>query len=196
MLTLYSAFASPAESAAFRSALLDGLGWGEAKQRLFERIERDLAPLRDRYEALIAKPADIEALLQLGAGKARALAGPLLMQLREAVGLRRFIAVAAPREAAQAARTADRAVPQFKQYREADGRFHFKLVDGNGRVLLQSAGFDSPRDAGQRIAALRRDGFAGADAMTSLGDACTVQEVQAALAAMAAAEAEKARAGA
>ena len=196
LLTLYSAFASPAESAAFRSALLDGLGWGEAKQRLFERIERDLAPLRDRYEALIAKPADIEALLQLGAGKARALAGPLLMQLREAVGLRRFIAVAAPHEAAQATRTADRAVPQFKQYREADGRFHFKLVDGNGRVLLQSAGFDSPRDAGQRIAALRRDGFAGADAMTSLGDACTVQEVQAALAAMAAAEAEKARAGA
>src|SRR3970040_11819 len=49
------------------------------------------------------------------------------------------------------------ALPAFKQYREADGRFYFKLVDGD-RVLLQSAGFDSPKDAGQCIAALKREG--------------------------------------
>ena len=42
----------------------------------------------------------------------------------------------------------------FKQYREADGRFHFKLVDGD-RLLLQGWGFASPRDAGQLVARLK-----------------------------------------
>jgi tryptophanyl-tRNA synthetase len=42
----------------------------------------------------------------------------------------------------------------FKQYREADGRFHFKLVDGD-RLLLQGDGFASPRDAGQLVARLK-----------------------------------------
>ena len=47
------------------------------------------------------------------------------------------------------------ALPQFKQYRESDGKFYFKLLDGDGRVLLQSIGFASPKDAGQAIAMLR-----------------------------------------
>ncbi len=48
------------------------------------------------------------------------------------------------------------ALPQFKQYREADGRFHFKLVDADGRLLLQGAGFASPREAGAVVAALKQ----------------------------------------
>jgi tryptophanyl-tRNA synthetase len=79
----------------------------------------------------------------------------------------------------------------FKQYREADGRFYFKLADGE-RVLLQSAAFDSPKDAGMRIAALRRGEFDGVDAQVALGDGVDTDAVRAALAALAAAEAEKA----
>jgi tryptophanyl-tRNA synthetase len=86
---------------------------------------------------------------------------------------------------------AQAALPMFKQYREADGRFYFKLVDGE-RVLLQSQGFASPKDAGQRIAALKRGAFAGADAEVALGEGVDADAVQAALAALAAAEAEKA----
>jgi tryptophanyl-tRNA synthetase len=92
LLTLYQAFGNAAETAAFRAELAAGLGWGEAKQKLFERIERDVAPMRARYDALIAKPAQIEELLQIGARKARAVARPLLDRLREAVGLRSFVA--------------------------------------------------------------------------------------------------------
>ena len=79
----------------------------------------------------------------------------------------------------------------FKQYREADGRFHFKLVDGD-RVLLLSRGFDSPKDAGQRVAALKRDGFAGVDGDVSLGEGVDAESVVQALAAMRAAEEAKA----
>jgi tryptophanyl-tRNA synthetase len=188
LLTLYQAFASADESASYRAALAEGLGWGEAKQRLAERIERDLAPLRVRYEALIAKPAEIEELLQVGAKKARAIAAPLLAELRAAVGLRAFVAVSADKATSERVRAA---LPQFKQYREADGRFYFKLLDGDGRLLLQSAAFDSPKDAGQRIASLRREGFAAGDARLELAADVDPAAIAAALAALAAAEAEK-----
>ncbi|WP_225977714.1 DUF1508 domain-containing protein, partial [Paracidovorax avenae] len=41
--------------------------------------------------------------------------------------------------------------------READGRFYFKLVAADGRLLLQSTGFTAPRDAGQAIARLQKE---------------------------------------
>ena len=85
----------------------------------------------------------------------------------------------------------DAALPVFKQYREADGKFHFKLVQGE-RLLLQSIGFDSPRDAGQRIAAIRRGGFDANATDVALGEAVTADEVRAALAVLAEAEADKA----
>ena len=88
---------------------------------------------------------------------------------------------------APAARAAKAVLPVFKQYREADGRFHFKLVDGD-RVLLLSRGYDSPRDAGQRLAALRRDGRAAAESDLFLGDGVDAAAVQAALAALREAE--------
>ena len=91
-------------------------------------------------------------------------------------------------------RTAERAVRPlavFKQYREPDGRFYFKLVDGE-RVLLQSHGFDAPRDAGQTIARLRRGELAIIDAPATLGEGVDADTVQAALDALAAADAGKA----
>ena len=45
--------------------------------------------------------------------------------------------------------------PMFKQYRENDGKFYFKLLDGDGRVLLQSIGFVSPKEAGAIIATIK-----------------------------------------
>ncbi|MCL7714597.1 tryptophan--tRNA ligase [Stenotrophomonas mori] len=154
LFQLYQAFASAEQSAAFAQAFADGIGWGEAKQQLFERIDSELAPLRARYEALMAEPEKIEALLcRRGQQLRERFAIPLLKALRHAVGLRALSAATD----APAATAVDRAVlPVFKQYREKDGRFYFKLLDGQGALLLQSEGFDSPRDAGQRIAALKQ----------------------------------------
>ena len=181
VFALYQAFASGEETAAMRAAFDDGIGWGDAKQALFERIDEELAPLREQYETLIARPAEIETILRDGAQRLRVKhATPLLLQLREAVGLRdlsRMFTVAGESEA----RTA---LPMFKQYREADGKFYFKLVDGD-RVLLHSAGFDVPKDAGQRIAALKRGGrLDHGDATLRLGEGVGADEVDAALAAL------------
>jgi tryptophanyl-tRNA synthetase len=195
LVTLFGAFASAAETAAFRAALIDGIGWGDAKQQLFERIDRDIAPLRARYEALMAKPEDIEELLLVGARKARAVAAPLLAQLREAVGLRAFgkRAASPTRSVTPDAAMKARSVPVFKQYRESDGRFYFKLSDGDGRVLLQSIGFQSPKDAGQCIAALKRDGVVAIDANAVTAAGVDESEIVAALDALAAADVERER---
>lgn len=191
LLTLFEAFSSREDSAAFADDLRGGLAWGEAKKRLFERVDGVLAPMRERYEDLVARPGDIEDVLQAGAAKARAVATPLLGGLREAVGLRRMHNAPAASTASASDARAKPALPVFKQYRESDGRFHFKLIDGEGRLLLQSAGFDAPREAGQRIAAIRAGGFQGADEAVELGEDVTVADVATALKALAEHEADK-----
>ncbi|HOB67407.1 tryptophan--tRNA ligase [Ottowia sp.] len=154
---IYRAFADDAEAAAFAQAFADGIGWGDAKQQLFERIDREIGPMRERYQHLIAHPQEVERLLLAGAEKARALATPFMAELRHAVGLRSLQASAQ----AQSAQTATKTVAaSFKQYREADGRFYFKLVDAAGQVLLQSRGFESPREAGQAVKRLQTEGAA------------------------------------
>ncbi|WP_242109183.1 tryptophan--tRNA ligase [Luteimonas aquatica] len=193
---LYQAFASVEETAALRREFERGIGWGEAKQRLFERIDAEVAPLRARYEALMAEPQKIERLLREGAQRLRERhAAPLLRTLREAVGLRDLSQAGGERRAA-ARREA--AAPQFKQYRERDGRFYFKLVAADGRLLLQSEGHASAREAGQLIARLKAEGAAGIApaagpgalrlgdaALGALAEGVALEEVAAALAAFA-----------
>ena len=154
LFQIYQAFATEAETAALRKAYAEGIAWGDAKQVLFERVDQVVAPMREQYEALINNPARIEATLLAGAERARAMATPFMRELRSAVGLRSLVQAAAPQKAAKAARAA---LPSFKQYREKDGKFYFKFVDADGRLLLQSQGFDAPKEAGQAIAQLQKD---------------------------------------
>jgi tryptophanyl-tRNA synthetase len=157
LFQIYQAFASEAETAALRKSFADGIGWGDAKQILFERIDQDVAPMREHYAALLADPAGIETVLQKGAEKARLTARPFMAELRHAVGLRRLAATASVPKNDEPAKVD---APAFKQYREADGRFYFKLLDARGRLLLQSQGFDAPREAAKVIANLQQGGAA------------------------------------
>ncbi len=75
-------------------------------------------------------------------------------------------------------------MPSFKQYREADGKFYFKLNDSQGNLLLQSLGFESPKDAGQAIRQLQSTGpqaLASLAAQVNFADGVGVAEVGAAL---------------
>ena len=178
---IYQAFASHAESAALRQAYADGISWADAKQVLFERIEREIAPMRATYDALMADPGKIEDILLAGAAKARKLSAPFAARLRHAVGLRNLRSQAD----AKPEKTVKAALPTFKQYREADGKFYFKLADSHGRVLLQSGGFDSPKDAGQTIRLLQSEGapaLAALGSQTQRADGVTADDVASALA--------------
>ena len=194
LFQIYQAFASAEETAALAKAYADGIGWGEAKQILFERIDREVAPMRAKYEELINNPATVDALLLKGAAKAREIATPFIKELRHAVGLRALSSTSAGNAASKQARAAS---PSFKQYREQDGKFYFKLVDPQGHVLLQSLGFGSPKDAGMAIAQLQQDdakALAALGQQVAFGEGVTAADVAASLAVLRAEMAEKAKA--
>ena len=159
LFQIYRAFASPAETAALAQAFADGIAWGDAKQALFERIDREIAPMRARYAELIANPAEVERTLLRGAEKARAEAAPYIRQLREAAGLRNLASAASQARNTHSASN-EKSLPAFKQYREADGLFYFKLTAADGTVLLQSQGYGNPREAGQAVKRLQTEGAA------------------------------------
>ena len=164
LFQIYRAFASEEETESLRQAYADGIAWGDAKQVLFERIDREITPMRAAYQDLMNDPARIESILLAGAAKARKLSSPFMAQLRHAVGLRSLHTSAA----ATTAKAAKVAMASFKQYREKDGKFYFKLVDAQGILLLQSLGFESPKVAGQSIAQLQQQGGAALLAMAHL----------------------------
>ena len=157
LYTIYQAFADADESAAMRRAYEQGIAWGEAKEAVYERIDRELAPARERYAELVAHPARIEEVLRAGAAKARQRATPFMARLRDAVGLRPLTAGAA---AAAPAKRKAAAAARVVQYRE-DGKFRFKLVDATGASQAVSVPFDDARLAGEAIRRLPREALLG-----------------------------------
>ncbi|WP_122662748.1 tryptophan--tRNA ligase [Pseudomonas viridiflava] len=155
LFTLYSAFATPEQNAEFRADLLQGLGWGEAKNRLFTLLDQQLGEARENYHRLIERPADLEDILLAGAAKARKVATPFLGELREAVGLRSFrsgvqVAETGKKKAAKGAR--------FVSFREDDGSFRFRLLAADGEQLLLSRNFADGKAAGAVSKQLQQGG--------------------------------------
>ena len=181
LFQVYEAFASTEETQQLRHAYADGISWADAKQTLFERIDREIAPMRERYQALVANPVELERILQAGAEKARARATPFMSELRQAVGLRNLSSQSGPAGQSKADRSGRAALPSFKQYRESDGQFYFKLVDAKGRLLLQSIAFASAREAGQTIARLRQSADAQLAGSGEPGPGVELSEVTSAL---------------
>lgn len=145
LFTIYQAFATPAQLSEFRSELIDGLAWGEAKQRLFDLLDNELGEGRERYHALLQRPGELEDILQAGAAKARSVATPFLGELREAVGLRNFRS-----ETASAAPTKKKGGKgaRFASFREDDGSFRFRFFAADGEELLLSRPFSDPKAIG------------------------------------------------
>jgi len=172
VFAIYQAFASAEETRGMRAAFAAGIGWGDAKKQLFERIDRELAPARERYQQLMRRRDHVEDVLCAGARKARARGAPFMQALRAAVGLRPLGAMAKlpvvgqsdgpPAAASAAARDTVQSAkaPTFKTWRERDGTFHFKVIDSEGAVLLTSVAFASAADAGKAAAELKRGAFA------------------------------------
>ncbi|PTR33497.1 tryptophanyl-tRNA synthetase [Luteibacter sp. OK325] len=149
LFTIFKAFATPAETAAFADALHGGIGWGEAKQVLFERVEADVAPMRERYEDLMSRPDDMEDILLAGAARARAIAAPLVETLRDAVGLRSARHRSAPVAEPVVTKPVSKGKPpRFASFRDDDGSFRFRLFATDGEELLLSKSFADPKEAG------------------------------------------------
>ncbi|MBR7159229.1 MAG: tryptophan--tRNA ligase [Alphaproteobacteria bacterium] len=83
---LYRAFANEAQTEELRQRFIKGgLGYGEAKQILFEAINEKIAPAREKYYDLMAHTEQIDAILADGAAKAREEAKKTLARVLKAM---------------------------------------------------------------------------------------------------------------
>jgi tryptophanyl-tRNA synthetase len=65
----------------------DGSGYGDFKGAVGDAVVDFLAPVRERYAELRADEPALEGIFEAGAEKARAIAGPVLADVREAMGV-------------------------------------------------------------------------------------------------------------
>ncbi len=88
LFQLWALFASGEEKEEmFARARAGGLGYGEVKKDLLERLWAYFEPMRERREALAARPDDLEDVLVDGAARAREIGAPVVTRAREAAGL-------------------------------------------------------------------------------------------------------------
>lgn len=159
LFAIYRAFVEPAKAEAFAQELREGLAWGEAKKMLGNELETIIAPMRERYVELMAKPEQIEEILLAGAEKARKISQPFIQEIRQAVGLRRFHAIGSETPNKVTEKTTKKSVktPRFVSFKDDTGQFMFRLISTEGEELLRSVSFPNPQIAGQEIKALQSD---------------------------------------
>jgi len=81
---MYKHFANESEIADFRKMFLNGgMGYGTAKNILFEKMDSVLAGPRAEYERLLANPSEIEEILQTGAERARHVASRVIARVKK-----------------------------------------------------------------------------------------------------------------
>ena len=88
---IYKRFACEQEIQALKEHYTRGIGWGEAKDILFEKLEdhfKDKKPIYDHY---IRHPMELEKILQKGGEKARSEAQIFLKEIKKSIGLFRQI---------------------------------------------------------------------------------------------------------
>ena len=88
VFALYKLFANLDEQKALSERYrAGGMGWGHAKQELFEKIDKSVGQMRARYEELINDKPYIDEVLRKGAQKAREIASQTISRLRKGTGI-------------------------------------------------------------------------------------------------------------
>ena len=84
----FSAFLTQDKLKHVEELFKEGAGWGELKKMLFEIINEELIPLREKYEELVSKPDTIEEILIAGEKQAIIQAENKIKEVREKVGIK------------------------------------------------------------------------------------------------------------
>ena len=84
---LYKNFATEEEILALQSAYDEGISWGDAKQKLFLKINSQLEPIRNKHDELYQNKDYINDVLHDGAKKAKSYAIEKISQIKEVIGI-------------------------------------------------------------------------------------------------------------
>lgn len=83
IMDIYKLFASESQVEELAKRYREGIGWGEAKQELFEVVNEYLKEPRERYNELMENRQELDRILAEGAKKAKELAKPVIARVRE-----------------------------------------------------------------------------------------------------------------
>lgn len=98
---LYAQMATPVETAEMKDAFLKGgMGYGDAKQKLYDVLEREFEKPTAIYTELMANRKKIDDILDAGAERARAITRDTLSKVREAIGLKALPGMTSARKVA------------------------------------------------------------------------------------------------
>lgn len=86
LFSIYASLATPVEIANLRKQYQDGIGWGDAKQMLFEYLDANLAAPREKFNYYLNHKEEINRILAIGAEKARERAKPFLAKIKKRSG--------------------------------------------------------------------------------------------------------------
>ena len=90
IFSIYKAIASDEQVDVFQSQYNEGIGWGDAKNQLFETLKEFLAPFNSEYSKIIEDRRYVESVLLEGSKKALEFSTPLIEDVRKAVGIKGF----------------------------------------------------------------------------------------------------------
>jgi len=90
LFAIYSSFASVEKQENMKNLFEDGIGWGDAKQKVFEDLNQMLLPIREKFVELSKNKKFIEEILKSGAEKVRLHTVPALKEVKKLVGISRL----------------------------------------------------------------------------------------------------------
>ena len=87
LFAIYSSFASVEKQEDMKYLFEDGIGWGDAKQKVFEDLNLMLLPIREKFLELSSDKKFIEEILKSGAERVRSHTAPALKEVKKLVGI-------------------------------------------------------------------------------------------------------------
>jgi len=85
---LYKYFASDELLKEFENDYKDGIGWGDAKNKLFNIVNNEMLPIREKFMSLESDKNLLNDLLQDGSKKVRPIAQEMLGSIRDSIGIK------------------------------------------------------------------------------------------------------------
>jgi tryptophanyl-tRNA synthetase len=82
---IFQCFANPEEVKDLEKSYQEGISWGEAKALLFEKVNRELSPFREKYDYYMNHQDEMDQILENGSIRAKEIADKVLARVRESI---------------------------------------------------------------------------------------------------------------
>lgn len=90
IFSIYKAISTNKQINDLQKLYEEGIAWGEAKKILYEELNSFLKPFKAEYNKIIKDKSFIEKTLIEGSEKALSISGPIIEEVRQAIGIKGF----------------------------------------------------------------------------------------------------------